>query len=252
MKRYIAVLAVIFVVNSGLYLSADAFQGDTTFYTIVITSSGDDSIVNAIKQFSDITKADENRWGFSWVPVVGSTIRDGMITKVREFLRVCRGLSLASGGFNHSNVFLSTHKLVEVCRALSNLDDQGRSAQALLGKFANGAERNLYGPELTKFIMNIRKNKDLIKPLCDQIKQTKVTKSEKQLQTQRNLLEVNKLWWQTNQLRWKMAKDMSTQAYKGVKWLAQTVNENSAPLLSAAAMWFVYDRMFGTRRPAAQ
>jgi hypothetical protein len=251
MKRYITMVAVILVVNCGIYVSVNAFQGDQTAYRINITTPGDDAIVNAIKEYSDITESDVNRWGFSWIPVVGSTIRDGMITKVREFLRVCRGLSLANTGFNNSNnltALYATHNVVRVCRALKNLDEQGDIAQALLGRFANVAEKNMYGAELARFITNIKQNKAVMKQSCGQKKQKIVTKAAEQLQTQRNLLEYNKLWWQTQQLRWKMAKDMSAQAYKGVRWLAQTVNENSVPLFSAAAMLFVYDRMFGIRR----
>jgi hypothetical protein len=249
MKHYKIILVMVFFVNYGLSVSADAFQGDATAYTISITTIGDDTIVDAIKRYSDIAETDVARWGYSWIPLVGSNIRDGMIVKVRDFMRVCRGL------FKDSTSLMSWRSLyddTQVCRALNYLYKQGESARALLGRFGTQGEKYLYNTELNTFIGYIKDNKKLMAGICDQIKAKKEVKSQKQVKTQRDQLEYTKLWWRTQELRWKMAKDMSTQAFKGVKWIAQTVNENSTPLLSAAAAWYFWDKLMGTRRPEKQ
>lgn len=258
-KSYISVLMLVAFTNCWAFMpnnqrNTSAYQ-DTVVYNVNVTTTGDDALVYAIQQLSTITEGDTNRWGFSWVPVVGASIRDGMIIKVRDFIRTCRGIEMARNYFVDQGALMAwfpTYKQVQICRALKNLDEQGEAAQALLGRFGTEGEKLFYRDELSRFIGNINRNRNLMAPVCGQIKQHKITKAARQLQVQRNELDANKMWWRINQVRWDMAKDIGTQAFKGAKWIAQTVNENSAPLLSAAAMWFVYDKMFGTRRPAAQ
>jgi hypothetical protein len=273
MKSCRALLIVVCCASYGLFVSAAQYTNgprrapnvypyapiaginsyrDTTEYPIIITTSGDNAIVNGIKQRSDITQADESRWGFSWIPIVGSSISSGMIAKVRNFMRVCRGSVLAKGWFNSTDV-LMTHfvgrKPIAVCNALNNLDQQGEYALALLGRFGTTVEQGLYSDELLQFIKNIQVNRQLMSNMCGSIAQQKIYEEQQKLQQEHNKLEYNKNWWKMNQLRWQMAKDMGTTAFNSAKWLAQAANEYKGTLASGAIMLFVYDRLFGISRP---
>jgi hypothetical protein len=249
MKHYMTLFAVIFLVHCGS-VSAAGFR-DTITYPLTITTSGDDAIVNAIKQYSNLTESDENSWKFSWVPVVGSNIHDRVMDKVRNYMRVCRGLLLANSYFNDARALMgwfASRNVIEVCKALDNLEKQGGHALALLGQVGTMGERMLYENELNRFVVNIKTNKNVMSHTCSAIEHEKSFRAQQDVNKARNTLEYNKAWWKTMALRWKMAKEMGTAAFNGAKWVAQTINENSAPLLSVGAMWFAYDKLFGTSR----
>lgn len=288
MKHYKALLAIFLMISYGLNVSAaynpnvpytnapsQSYQGayvypygyvphqapinyDTTVYPLVIATSGEDRIVDAIKRHSDLTEADEKRWTFSLIPYIGSTIHDGLIVKVRDFMRVCRGLELAKSWFNNQDVLMAWfrgYEIVEVCMALDNLSQQGKYAKAVLGKVGTVGEKNLYEKELDEFIENIKINKQLMSHACNRIKQQRVAEEQQEghlsdvaVRRERNKFEANKLWWQTMALRWKMTKEVGTTVFNGAKWLAQAANEYSGPLVGGAVMWYVYDKLFGTRR----
>lgn len=252
MKRYMTILAVIFFVNCGS-MSAVGFR-DTITYPLTITTSGDDAIVNAIKQYSNVTEGDENSWKFSLVPIVGPSIHDRMMDKVRNYMRVCRGSVLANSWFNSTQVLMrwfASRNVIEVCKALDNLEKQGGHALALLGQVGTMGDRMLYELELNTFVTNIKTNKNLISHTCNIIEQEKSRRAQQDVNEARNTLEYNKTWWKTMALRWQMTKEMGTTAFNGAKWLAKTANEYSSSLLSVGAMWFVYDKLFGTSRTPA-
>lgn len=242
--------------------NAPVVNYDTTVYPLVIATSGEDRIVDAIKRHSDLTEADEKRWTFYWVPFVGSSIHDGLITKVRDFMRVCRGLEIAKSWFNNQDVLMAWfrgHDIVEICKALDNLSKQGGYAKAVLGQVGTVGEKNLYEKELDKFIENIKINKQLMSHACNRIKQQRAAeeqqegfKSEQEVRRERNKYEANKVWWKTMALRWKMTKDVGTAAFNGAKWALEKANENGVPLLSAAAVWLVYNKLFGASQPVAK
>jgi hypothetical protein len=260
MKSYMSILVIVFLAHcGGLFLSMQAAQnmGYVPFPIVInIGSSEDSGIVDAIKVHSDLTDADEKSWQLSWVPFVGSNIHFSKIEKVRKYLGVC------AGWFYNTNNPMShygNYEAVQVCKATDNLIMQGLHARAVLGKFGTVAEKGMYSNWLEHYISRLKNNKAQIASLCNTVKQSKeaekqrkANKEQLNIQRERNRVELNKAWWRTQQLRWQVAKEMGTSLFNGVKWVAKTVNENSAPLASAAAMWFVYDKLFGTTRPVAK
>lgn len=245
MKHYITLLVTVFMLYTNAF-------GDISkpFYSIEVKTTGPDAIVNAIKEYSDVTKADEDSWKYSWVPGLAAFSRWRVRSKIEEYLKVCRGIFKHNAGetFKRWKNAYSLN-LAPLCNALDNLDQQGEIALALLGqiKVNRTAEYSLY-KELENFIEINQKLK--VHFNCFAVKRQQESNEKKELKKAKVQLKTNKLWWETWALRWGIAKSVGSTAFQGAKWLAQTINENSVPLFSAAAAWYFYDKLFGTRRPA--
>jgi hypothetical protein len=247
MKRYGAILAIIVIASCGIYSRVNSMAGNS----LPITTIGENAIIDAIKLRSDITSADTNRWGFSWIPGVGSNIRNRMIVKVQNFLGMCQNTVLANSWFNNVQILMSWfpgHSPSTLCKALNNLLEQSLAARALLERFGTEEEKRMYHAGCIQYANNIVINKQLMDPVCRGYVQQGMHQEDTNQQRENNRLAASVAWWKLQQVRWQMVKDMGGQAFNGVKWVAKTANENSAPLLSAAAMWFVYDKLFGTYR----
>jgi hypothetical protein len=240
MKHYITLLATIFIMSGALY--TNAFGDQKPFYAITVLTSGDDALVDAIKQYSDLTKADENSWKYSWVPGLAAFTRWRVMSKIEEYLKVCRGIMAKTIKFH-------MYTPAQKCNAFDNLEQQGVIAQALLGQIgANRVTNSDLYQELGKFINIHREAKRRLD--CSAVKQEQESNEEKELKRIKAQAKIDKIKWKARALKWEWAKSVGSTAFQGAKWIAQTINENSAPLISAAAAWYVYDKLFGTRRPA--
>jgi len=268
MKRYLVMLMMVFSLKMAANASPEFEDVQTSLqkvgitpYKVNVISTGPDAIVQAIKQHSDITEADVNRWTFSWVPFVGSTIRDVKINKVKKFLAVCTDFPLANITYTSTENLVSaltwqniSSNYKEICSALKNLQDQASYASRLLNQVQDSSNNDIpvYRILLGKFTNNIGANINRMTDICSGVKVRKKSKMEVLRKEQLQQLDYNAAWWKMNAVRWKLAKDMGAQTFRGVKWLAQTVNENPAPFFTAAAMWYVYNKMLGTGKPVAK
>ena len=246
MKRYITMVILVVFASSGSFLCG---MGNNSFYNTSVKVSGEDSIVNAIQQYSNLTEGDETKWTFSWVPFVGSYVRGGTIEKINKFVNVCSTLIIANSWFNDENALLAwfpRHKPKAVCNALKNLEEQGVHALTLLVQMGVG-NNDVLGlhKEIEGFLANIRWNKSLLATNCGQIKQKIKTKVQQKQREELTREEFNRAWWKAQALKWKMAKEIGTQVFNGTKWAIQTANQYSAPLLSIGAVWFAYNKLFG-------
>jgi len=253
MNRYIQALGLVFLMNGGFsyIVAAPSAAGQNAFatYDIQISGYGDDALVQAIQQYSNITKADVDRWKYSWAPFLGSYVRGGVMDKIRNFVIVCNSLDFIPRKFQSGDDLMGNVKdanwtYQRICLALRNLENQGEYALALFGKFGTiGQQEQQLKYAINEYIKNIRHNRLILG--CSNLKEQKKDKEVKKLKEEENKLKYNKLWWQNMQLRWKVAKDVGANVFKGTKWLVQTAHEYSAPLLSAGAVWFAYNKLFG-------
>lgn len=252
MKNYMKALGFIFLIG-GEFLYG--IQASEATYDIKITSYGDDALVQAIHNYSYLTKADVDKWKFSWAPVVGEYIRGNMMDKVRRFVTVCNSIYFAKYWFQSSQDLMSrapgNWTSQRICLALNDLEKQGDYALALLGDLgAIGSYEQQWEKAIEIYIKNIKYNQSILG--CSGLKVEQKKKAAKKLEEEENKLKYNKLWWQNMQLRWKVAKDVGKNVFAGTKWLVQTANEYSAPLLSAGAVWFAYNKLFGLPQTPAK
>lgn len=247
MKRYMGLSVIIFLMNV-VFFSVNSVQAP---YDIQITTYGDDALVQAIQYYSNLTKADVDRWKYSWAPsFIRDYIRNGIAEKIRSLVTVGQSLVFVHSWFQNSNDFIQSlpanWTVTRVCLALKNLEKQAEYALALLAQIGTITdEEKQWKGLLDGYIKNIRYNKQLLG--CDQLKQMQQTKEARKLQIEKNRQEFNKLYWKSFYIQWKMAKDMSQSAFKGLKWIIQTVHEYSTPattLVSAATLLFIYNKMF--------
>lgn len=253
MNRYMKALGLVFLMSGGFFYivaaPSPARPNAAATYDIQITGYGDDALVQAIQQYSNITKADVDRWKYSWAPFLGGYVRGSIMDKIRNFVRVCNSLTFVipkfqSGDDLMNNVNDANWTYQRICLALRNLENQGEYALALFGKFGTiGREEQQSKDAINNYVKNIRHNRSILG--CSNLKEQKKDKEAKKLKEEENKLKYNKLWWQNMALRWKVAKDVGSNLFKGAKWLAQTAHEYSAPLLSAGAVWFAYNKLFG-------
>src|ERR1700733_3671349 len=98
MKHYLTMTIAIIAINCGFYswsAQPDTSRSIASPYTIVPTTVGNNSIVNAIQQYSHITQADVNRWKPFNAWFIGSSIRSSVIEKIKNYIKVCMSLKLA-------------------------------------------------------------------------------------------------------------------------------------------------------------
>ncbi len=221
--------------------------GSQSTYDIQITAYGDDALVQAIHKYSYLTKADVDKWKYSWVPGLREYVRGSVMDKIRNFVIVCNSLYFVKNLFQTSQDLMDAAQAnwtsQRICLALNDLEKQADYALALFGDLgAITFVEQQWKNEINGYIKNIRINKSLLR--CPELKVAKKDKEAKKLKEEENKLKYNKLWWQNMQLRWKVAKDIGNNVFNGTKWLIQTANEYSAPLLSAGAVWFAYNKLF--------
>lgn len=244
MRVYKRFLEIVFFMNI-VFFSLGAAQVP---YDIQITTYGEDALVQAIQRYSNLTKADVDRWKFSWAPFVGDYIRSSMIEKISNLVKACQSLVFVHYWFQKSSDLLArlpAHwNITRVCLALKNVEKQAEYALALLSQLGTLTEEEKQWKILINiYIKYIQHNKQLLG--CVQLQQTQQTKDARKLQIEKDRQEFNKLYWKSFAIKWKMAKDVSQSAFKGTQWLLQTMHQNSAPLLSAATLWFMYNKIFG-------
>ena len=82
MKHHTIVLLMVILGNYGFCLAIAEMP-----HAIMVTTVGENNIVNAIQKYSNITEYDVNRWKLSAVPFVGQYIRNGIKEKIRNFVK---------------------------------------------------------------------------------------------------------------------------------------------------------------------
>src|SRR5438445_972806 len=124
MKRCINTIVATIVLSLCSY----TFGSQPTHYTIIPTTVGDNSIVNAIKQYSNITQAYVNKWKPFNVWIIGPSMRSGVVDSVNNYIRVCKGLKLAHISFEDEaslrSAFPINWTVEALCAALKNLQEQ--------------------------------------------------------------------------------------------------------------------------------
>jgi len=131
-----------------------------------------------------------------------------------------------------------------ICIALSDLHEQAEHALALLAQVGTTTyEEGQWLGVINGYIMNIKYNQSILN--CSLVQELKIAQERRTIEAERTKEELNKLYWQTMLLRWKMTKDIGNNIFRGTKWLIQTVHENSAPIISGAMALFIYNKIFG-------
>jgi hypothetical protein len=266
MKRHIIGLVMVMFGSYGSYFAI----GERP-YTIVVTTSGENNIVDAIQKYSNLTKYDEDRWKFSQVPFVGQYIRNGIREKIRNFIKVCQNLNLVNTIFQNGQQLIqavpANWKIAAICRAFDSLESQGDSALALLGQIGvmSSEEQGWYEaingkpafhgqPGHVGYLKIIEWNKGLLAVQCQAIAQNRESKEQRDLRNARNKYEANKLYWEDMRLKWKMARDVSSGAFNTAKWMANTaynmsVDKPGVSLMSGIALLYFYNKLFVTPYP---
>jgi hypothetical protein len=219
-------------------------------YDIQITTFGKEALLQAIQQYSNLTEADVDQWKLSWMPVIGTYLRNSALTKIENFVKVCRSLPFAWGWFNNEAHLMTNvpanWDITKVCIALKNLDKQAEYALAILAQVATKTEVKLQA-EINGYLKNIQYNQRIFG--CAQEKQSRENQEQARernvLDMQRRQEEVSTLYWHNWVQRWRLAKEVGNTAFGGAKWLIQTVHENSAPIISGAMALFIYNKLFG-------
>jgi|SRR4030095_2740040 len=144
---------------------------------IVPTTIGDNSIVNAIKQHSNITQAYVNRWKPFGLWVVGPSLRSGVMDAISNYIRVCKSLDLARVAFETEESLMQSFPINwtvgALCAALKNLKDQGMCALALVAQIDDGSgmyKKSSYkelSDTIALYLATIDHNKNLLKERCD-------------------------------------------------------------------------------------
>ncbi len=262
MKRHTIILSMILFGSYGSYWAVVEPP-----YKIAVKTVGEDRIVHAIQQYSNLTTSDVNRWTFSAVPFVGQYIRNEMREKIRSFVRVCRSIVFANKWFDSGNELIravpANWKLNAICLALENLELQGDCALALLAKIGistieeqewydaiNGKNDEFGRPVQYGYLKIIEGNKGLLGTQCQIIKQIKADEKKTELQIAHDTLAANKLYWEDKRLKWKMARDVSSGVFNATKWAVQSaytmsIEQPGISLASAAAAYYFWNRLFG-------
>jgi hypothetical protein len=253
MNRYIQALGLVFLMNGGFsYIQTAPASGNVAAsqatYDIRITGHGAEALVQAIHKYSYLTKADVDRWKYSWVPGLGDYVRGRIMDRIRNFVTVCNSLYFVRNEFQTSQDIMrqapSNWTSQRICLALNDLYKQADYALALFGDLgAITFIEKQWENAINGYFANIRENKKIL--ACPELKVTQKDKAAKKLKEEEHKLKYNKLWWQNMHLRWKVTTDIGSNLFKGAKWLAQTAQEYSAPLLSAGAVLFAYNKLFG-------
>jgi len=169
MKHYISMMIAIITLNIGVLVGAEL--------KITPTTVGDNSIVNAIKQHSNITQAYVNRWKPFGLWIVGPSLRSGVFDAIINYIRVCKSLDLARVAFETEESLMQSFPINwtvgALCAALKNLKDQGMYALALIAQIDDGSgmyKKFSYkelSDTITSYLTTIDHNKNLLKERCD-------------------------------------------------------------------------------------
>jgi hypothetical protein len=146
-------------------------SGSDQPYTIIPTTVGDNSIVHAIQQYSNITKEYVNRWKPFGLWIVGPTLRTGAVEAIKNYINVCKSLKLAHYSFpdekSLKSAFPINWSIGALCAALKNLKDQGINALALIAQVgANSDDVKGLDAVITSYLAIIEHNKNVLKANC--------------------------------------------------------------------------------------
>ena len=170
MKHCISMVVAILLLNIG-------FRSMGAELKITPTTIGDNSIVNAIKQHSNITQAYVNRWKPFGLWIIGPSLRSGVFDAIINYIRVCKSLDLARVAFETEESLMQSFPInwtiSALCAALKNLKDQGMYALALVAQIDDGSgmyQKSSYkelSDTITSYLTTIDHNKNLLKERCD-------------------------------------------------------------------------------------
>ena len=319
MKNYIQMLVItLVIVGSCLHVNdIAAAQGNP----VVSTSTGPNSLVDAIKGYSDITERDVDKWkflklilgkadvipaaaitgasaygaytaataGFNyinqntgiqdyispmmtdsslpdvvktskfWAGVLGlgtgmialnylyPRMRQGVLTKVQNFIDVCGRLTIAQQQMNQFPVEWSTEQPIAVCKALNNLENQARLAVILLNQVGRNDPDVINKLRFVNFCYNNlfdNKNNQFFRGVCQGIIQTEDAARREELRNRGENalvsgLEIRNTKDYLHIVRdgWKFAKDVVQTGRDVVNW---SVQNNLLPIgmLGAFAYWW--------------
>lgn len=155
-------------------LGFDSLSGDKSLdplFVIIPTTVGDNSVVNAVKQYSDITQDDINKWKPFQLWLVGNMIRTKVIDKVKNYIKVCASLKLAHQAFvdekSLRDAFPLNWTTRSLCAALKNLKEQGMGALALVAQVGiNSKDLEGATEQIHSYITIIEHNRGLLKSTC--------------------------------------------------------------------------------------
>jgi len=140
-------------------------------YVIIPTTVGDNSIVHAIQQHSNITQGYVNRWKPFQLWLIGPSLRAGVIAAIKNYIGVCKSLKLAHYSFpdeeSLKSAFPINWSIGALCAALKNLKDQGINALALIAQVgANSDDVKGLDAVITSYLAIIEHNREIFKNAC--------------------------------------------------------------------------------------
>jgi hypothetical protein len=246
MKRYLTMTVATILVSFGSYSwSAEGnpqFMG--SLYNIVPTTVGDNSIVNAIKGYSNITQADVNRWKPLNAWFVGASIRAGVVEKIKNYIKVCMSLKLAHHAFDDEaslrDAFPIHWSTRALCAALKNLKDQGLYALALLAQIGIDSEDvKGWADVISSHITTIEHNRDLLKISCTLLAKKKETKETEAIKLALDRIKLEEMKAKAVTAQLNIIKTVGGYALKNVAELIKEGVENAAPTaLLGIAVYF--------------
>lgn len=213
MKRCINTI----VATIALSLCSYTFGSQLTHYTIIPTTVGDNAIVNAIKQYSNITQAYVNKWKPFNVWIIGSSLRSGVIDAINNYIRVCKSLKLAHVRFEDEaslrSAFPINWTLGALCAALKNLKEQGMNALALIAQVGvNSNDVKGLDDIITSYIAIIDHNRNVLKPTCTELMKKRMEKQEKIMKNVLAQAEIEEKKWDKATAQVKIVEGVETLA----------------------------------------
>jgi hypothetical protein len=176
MKRCINTIVATIALSVGSYAVGSS---SAKLYIIVPTTVGDNSIVRAIQQYSNITESYVNKWRPFGLWVIGSSLRSGVVDAINNYIKVCKSLKLAHYKFPDEEslraAFPINWTLGALCMALRNLKEQGMNALALVGQ-VNGDDVQGLDAVIASYLSIIDHNRNVLKAACTALVQKRAEK----------------------------------------------------------------------------
>jgi hypothetical protein len=178
MKYYIQLTVAIIGLNIGSYSVCSQLN---TPYSLKLITVGDNAIVNAIKQYSNITESYVNKWKPFGLWLIGPSIRAGVVNVINNYIRVCKGLKLANYSFTDEvslrEAFPVNWTIGALCLALKNLKEQAMKSLALVEQVgAESGDVKGIDSTITSYMAIIDHNRNVLKPACAALTAKKIAK----------------------------------------------------------------------------
>ena len=210
-------------------------------YTIIPTTVGDNAVVDAIKQHSDITEHDVNRWKPFGLWFVGASIGMWVEGKIRNYIDVCKSIELADKAFQDESslraLFPINWSMQGICIALKNLKDQGLNALALVAQLATSSTAGVrqkslisqWQSEIANHIKNIDHNRELLKNTCTELMKREREKIAESIKFETDMVKLDELRSKAVSARMGIVTNIGGYALKNAAELIKEGITNSGP-----------------------